>query len=253
MISSCTEVIELDLNNSAPQIVIEGNINTSSDSAIIKITKTVNFDSDNSFPAVNGAFVLITDNIGHIDTLIETEPGIYKADIRGISGNTYFLNVSVGDINLSSVSSIPNQVNFDSLVINEVPASTAQGPNSEKRHEVLVYFKDPANEKNYYRFVEYKNGKISNRLYIYDDRLSNGSDVVIRLRNNTSRYDSADVISFEMQCIDQFVYEYFNSFSNLNGGPMNASAPANPYSNILGSDLGYFSAHTAQRLTVIFP
>jgi len=28
------------------------------------------------------------------------------------------------------------------------------------------------------------------------------------------------------------------------GGPANSSTPANPYTNIEGTELGYFSAHT---------
>jgi uncharacterized protein YbgA (DUF1722 family) len=52
-----------------------------------------------------------------------------------------------------------------------------------------------------------------------------------------------DVLKIEMQCIDEFVYEYFNSFGNTLGG---SATPANPYTNIIGSELGYFSAHTSE-------
>jgi hypothetical protein len=52
-----------------------------------------------------------------------------------------------------------------------------------------------------------------------------------------------DVLKIEMQCIDEFVYEYFNSFGNTLGG---SATPANPYTNIIGSELGYFNAHTSE-------
>ena len=54
----------------------------------------------------------------------------------------------------------------------------------------------------------------------------------------------------EMQGISQAVYEYFNSFGNLGMGP-SSSTPANPYTNIDGSQLGYFSAHTSEIKSVI--
>jgi hypothetical protein len=49
-----------------------------------------------------------------------------------------------------------------------------------------------------------------------------------------------------MQCIDKAVYEYFESMGNVNMGP-NSSSPANPYTNLKGAKLGYFSAHTVER------
>ena len=55
-----------------------------------------------------------------------------------------------------------------------------------------------------------------------------------------------DVFIVEMQCIDKAVYEYFESMGNVNMGG-NASSPANPYTNLKGATLGYFSAHTVER------
>lgn len=54
-----------------------------------------------------------------------------------------------------------------------------------------------------------------------------------------------------MQCVDENVYNYFNSFGNLMGGPGSSSTPANPYTNIEGGVLGYFSAHTFELKEVI--
>ena len=42
------------------------------------------------------------------------------------------------------------------------------------------------------------------------------------------------------------VYEYFESMGNVNMGP-NSSSPVNPYTNLKGAKLGYFSAHTVER------
>ena len=68
---------------------------------------------------------------------------------------------------------------------------------------------------------------------------------------NFNRYLSkGDTVTVEMQCIDKTVYEYFNSFGNLGMGP-SSSTPANPYTNLNGAVLGYFSAHTSERKSVI--
>ena len=81
---------------------------------------------------------------------------------------------------------------------------------------------------------------------IVDDRLTNGNTS----ERNIIIYDAdlkpGDVFIVEMQCIDKAVYEYFESMGNVNMGP-NSSSPANPYTNLKGAKLGYFSAHTVER------
>ncbi len=113
-------------------------------------------------------------------------------------------------------------------------------------YNVIVGYADPGNEKNYYHFLEYVNGVYIDD-YNFDDRLTNGLIVKANLNKLKRTLQTRDIIEIEMQCIDKSVYEYFNSFENLDGGPMNSTMPANPYTNIQGAVLGYFSAHTVMR------
>jgi hypothetical protein len=84
---------------------------------------------------------------------------------------------------------------------------------------------------------------------VYDDRLNNGEEVTVPLFDFSRELFPGDILQIEMQCIDEFVYEYFNSIGNTQGG---SATPANPYTNIIGSELGYFSAHTYEvKETVI--
>ena len=259
-LSSCSEVIEIDIIDAEPQIVIEGSVGTNGDSSEIKISKSVNLYADNVFPAVSNAIVILSDNSGNRDTLIETSIGTYRSNhIFGQSGMTYYLEIQTENKMLSASSTIPNQVNFDSLIIRENTSTSGPGPGGpgggtpgEIRYQVFVVFQDPPNVKNYYRFVEYVNGVQRSRLYISDDRLTDGLTNKLELRSS-KKYLSGDVITFEMQCIEKSIYDYFNSFENLNGGPQSSSTPANPYTNIVGSKLGYFSAHTVQRISYTIP
>ena len=49
---ACKKVISVNLNDAAPQIVVEGMITNTPGPYQVQITKTVNFDASNSFPAV---------------------------------------------------------------------------------------------------------------------------------------------------------------------------------------------------------
>jgi len=249
---SCTEMIDIDLNSSDPQIVVEANLKAS-ENATVKLTKSVNFDEDNIFPSVQNAIVTISDNSGNSETLTEISPGFYQSlTLTGSIGNTYTLNIDASGKFMNSVSIIPQQVSFDSLIVNEITNSGGGGPGGEgSSHEVIVEYKDPANVKNYYNFVEFVNGEITGN-YAFDDRLNDGLEVERILPGNNRKLNAGDILQIEMQCIDEAVYEYYNSFGNLFGGPSNSATPANPNTNMEGTELGYFSAHTTEiKKTII--
>ena len=93
---SCTKVINVNLNNANPNIVIEGIVSDAPGPYQVKLTQTVNFSDPNIFPPVTGAIVKITDSIlGVTDSLTEAVPGtyvtqklqIFSRDIRLISFN----------------------------------------------------------------------------------------------------------------------------------------------------------------------
>jgi hypothetical protein len=241
--SSCTEEIVIDLNSSEPQIVIEGSVSTTGES-FIKISESVNFDESNDFLKVRNAFVELSDNFGNSEILLESSEGIYSTtSFGGVEGRTYTLSIQVGDKTLESVSTVPNQVSFDSLIVRKGSAPGFPGAQeNDLFYEVRVKYKDPVDEVNFYRFVEIVNNEITNS-YVFDDRLNNGEYVTVPLLNFARELVPGDVLEIEMQCIDEFVYEYFNSFGNTQGS---SATPANPYTNISGSELGYFNAHTSE-------
>ncbi len=246
---SCTKVIDIDTNASDSQIVVQGSLPSDGDKTFVKLMKSVNFDESNNYPAVRNAVVTIVDDAGNSDILTEVAPGFYEADsIIGISGRTYNLSIQVDSKTITSTSTIPDKVTLDSIIVTEVTEGNIRGgAASGKTYEVLVRYTDPANTNNYYRFIESVNGIETGDIYVFDDRLTNGLAVESPLLKFNRQLKSNDVLTIEMQCIDKNVYNYFKSFGNLSGGPQNSSTPANPYTNLIGTKLGYFSAHTADR------
>ena len=69
------------MNSSEPQTVIEGNIGTTGDSTLIKITKSINFDESNNFPLVQNAIVTVSDDAGNSETLTEISAGNYSSSV----------------------------------------------------------------------------------------------------------------------------------------------------------------------------
>ena len=253
LLSSCTEIIQLDLNSANKQIVVESGIGTD-ELAKVKLSETINIDSSNEFPKVQNATITITNDNGEQDTFEELEPGIYQSKVmKGEVGKTYNLKVVVGATIIESTCKIPPRVAFDSLKIEPaiLPGGGPFGNTPNKLFQINLFYKDSANYANYYRVVLYKNGVLSKNNYVYNDKFNDGNPVETTVF--ISGAFPGDKMTVEFQCIDKAVYEYFNSNGDTSGGPPGASSPANPYTNLTGGLLGYFSANTVERRDIYVP
>src|SRR6201998_4229982 len=205
---SCTKVIHINLNDSSPQLVIEGSITDSAGPYSIKLSKTVNFEDPNVFPAVSGAFITITDaNASIIDTLTETVAGTYQTHIiQGIPGHTYLLNVFTGGQDYTSTSTMPMPVPLDSLTF------ITQNNFGTNTIYAVVNFQDPANVANYYNFTEYINGRqLTKDLFAYDDEFVNGKYNRQTMYTDSAYIKAGDTVAVKMDCVDKGVYTYFNT------------------------------------------
>lgn len=244
--SSCEKVIKIDLNSGDSKYVIEGVVTNSSVTHTVLITMTKNFDEDNNFPGVEGAYVNITDNAGNSETLVMTSPGVYQtATLTGVPGRTYYLNVDINGEKFSSICTMPNPVNLDTTFAFDFTdlGDTLKIINA-------IYF-DPAGVANYYKHNLVVNGKRAKSINISDDKATNGNitNRGLYYRENDKRLKTGDSVSVEMLCIDKAVHFYFYSLDQTIS--QSAAAPANPISNIEGGSLGYFSAHTFQKKSFV--
>ena len=246
-LTGCQDVIDLDLDNTAPQIVIEGNLTDQVGNHRVSISKTVPFDEPNTFPAVSGALVTIADDTGLLDTLLETAPGIYETQQlrQGVYGRTYTLRVKIEGTEYVAASTMPERVAFDTL---SVMKSAFAGSVSL---DLVPEFRDPANLLNYYNFSIIKNGERQPDIYTLNDELANGNKITRPLLNPNLDLKSGDVCTVEMYCLDPVVFKYFLSLQLIAGnGPGGGTTPANPDNNFGNACLGYFSAHPLQSKTV---
>jgi hypothetical protein len=237
---ACKKTINVDLQNASPQLVIEATV-TNATPAEVAISKSVPFSQSNSFPTVSGAAVSITDNGVNYD-LTETKPGTYRNNLLiGIPNHTYHLSVKVEGKEYAATSTMPEQVNFDSLQIEKIFWG------SESIWVVKPQYFDPPGFGNNYMFIETINGKQFPDFWVWDDNIVNNSVSTIPLIQSDSTIKTNDIVEVEMRCIDKNALRYFTA---LQGSQHNATTPANPENKIAGGALGYFSAHTTQKKKV---
>jgi hypothetical protein len=252
--TGCQKVINIDLNEAAPRIVIEGTINDRRGPYTVAISKSGSYFNQPTLPAVSGAQVTITDNTGSLDTLREVAPGVYLTSrTRGIPGRTYTLKVLTDDQEYTATSTMSSHVNIDSLVLVKTEGQRfdfgGNGQN-ETRLEIHCFFRDP-DEKNFYRVRVFKNDSINTQNYrLYDDQYTNGRETELRV----ARAEEGSVYRIELLSLDSKTYGYYRTLEDLlYTNPFFGSTPANPNNNLSNGALGYFGACAISARTVTIP
>lgn len=250
---SCQRVIDVDIASSGSKLVIEANLTDVTGTQTVLISRSVAYNSTNVFPAVSGAVVnLIDGSSGKVYKFPESTvtPGTYNlAAFKGKALNPYVLNVTVEGKTYIASAIMPFAVNLDSLTL------SAQSFGSTTVKTISVNYHDPANQPNQYRYVMYINGVQVKRVFTENDNLTDGRAVSTSLYERETDLKSGDKVDVDMQCIDVYMYNYWNNLSNQGGNsPQDSATPANPPSNFYNDNvLGYFSAHTTQRKSVFVP
>lgn len=248
---SCEKVIHVDLNDAEKRLVIEGVVGNQAGTSKVLVSQTKSFYDGNPFAGISGATVSVTDEDGMVTTFTETDAGIYEApSLVGETGKTYSLLVQLGEQTYTAVSTMQQQAMMDTIYVQD------DNLFGETRKVVQVQFTDPPGRGNGYRFVQYVNGRKDKEVFIYSDELIDGNTATISLRydddDDNGAIHSGDTIVIDMFCVEDRVYKYWFSLQQSARGN-NWSTPANPVTNITGGALGYFSAQTFERKTMVAP
>jgi Domain of unknown function (DUF4249) len=245
-LQSCEKVINVDLKNSTPQLVIEGAIDNSGGPAVVTLTKTINFGANTVYPNVSGAVIKITDNAGNTYNLTETSTGTYTNNTAiGVIGRVYTMTASVEGKTYTAVSTIPRQMPIDTLIQSTFDAGQQNGivKSVNLIYTDLIGYGDNIN------VLQKINGVPEALSFsVADDRFGDGGNAPFQIVNTRKKLKEGDRLEVELRFIDRNVYKYLNGIVENAGGN---TVPANPESNIKGGALGIFSAHTSERKTVV--
>ncbi len=245
LLISCEEVIELDLNSSDPQIVIEANLTNDLSKNFVKITESTDFYNPGNYINISNAGVKVVVNNADEYILNEISPGNYfNENLLAVPENEYRIIVDYSGKNYEAVSQVPKVILIDSL---SYKLETRPFNKDKKNLELHVHFQDNSDRKDFIRFVIYKNDKKLDGIYLYDDRLTNGNYIDFFFFNfDDEEFNSGDKITVELNTIDQKTHSYFKTLRNAKassrGGPFGSAAPANPETNWNNNAFGYFSA-----------
>ena len=241
--SSCEDVIDINLNDADPQLVIVGVVTNRLNRQQVTISRTVAFGEDRAADPVSGADVEVAAGSGEVYRFVEQAPGSYvAANFRGRENERYELRVRVAGREFTATSTMPNLVTADSI------GTAIRNLFGEEQKFISIKFQDPPNVANYYRYLWSVNGSTFETLHVTRDKFNDGKYISEDLADFDVELASGDSVIVQMQCIDKATFDFWNAVQSTNPG---TAAPANPPSVFGDGALGYFSAHAMSELSTV--
>jgi hypothetical protein len=248
---SCEEPFELDTQQALPRVVIDGLVTDNPAYQHVTIKWSGGFYNDEEAVAIENAVVSVSDDAGHVVNFVHNpsnkadSSGIYVPEtaFAGEIGKTYFLRVELDGQVYEGSDKMADVIPVDSLTV--VPDEDEQeDPEVDGRfYEVLLFTKEPQNEKNFYLFKFYRNDTLTydteTDIYFSDDELLAENIDGVEAPIYYSKGDRAKVEVFSMSRVG---YVFYSDLFNLlnNDGGMFSPIPATPRSNLSNDALGFF-------------
>jgi len=239
---SCEEVIQVDLEESEPRLVIEASIlwrkNTVGNVQLIRLTTTAPF-FDDQIPPAEGASVSVYSETGMEFAFEEIEPGIFRNEQFVPQLNKpYELEIEYkGEVYNATETLLP-------VASLEYIEQTDNGGFGGEDIEFKAYFTDPPNIQNYY-LVRFFFEDLS--IQIYEDEFTDGNQTFAYFSNED--LNSGEKVGFEIQGISKRFFEYLfilrSQAGTSNGGPFQTQ-PTTVRGNIINTTnpdnfaFGYF-------------
>ena len=249
--SSCEKVVLIDLNSKDPKPVVQANITNDPGPYTVQLNYTANYYESNTFPAISGASVVLSDNTGNSETLTETTAGLYKTtSLVGTPGKTYTLTFSTTGKQYVANSTMPTVVAIDSVVFQK---REGRGNIPIDTYQLTCKFKDIPGVTNYYMLEVTSNDTLAinknANIRVLSDKLVDGTEMAMTYR---SRFLLNDSVSVKLKCIDKPTYDFYSTLPNAMGDSgFLSSLPANPVNNITNGGLGFFSAYSVSRMAAV--
>lgn len=180
LFTACEDVIELEVPEGEPLIVINGRI-TDSDSTGIVLMATAPYFSNTALPKISGANVRLFENNELVGELKEDSAGYYRLDYRGVVGNVYHIRVEVPEGNPWLPGGVWQSLGEELRRIPEIDSVFSQYRENRPPFLDGIYpyfmFNDPVGEGDRYRLRLWRNDSLLTRpqeLTTYEDRFWDG-------------------------------------------------------------------------------
>lgn len=253
--SSCEDVVQLDLESGKTKLVIDAEIlwekGTAGNEQTIKISKTAPY-YNNTTPKVSGAQVRIENRDGDVFTFNETEAGNYVCtNFVPVIDMDYTLYVTAEGQSFTAVEKLAAVTPID-----RVEQETVKDAVGDEFIEVVFYYKDPADQVNYY-LTDFKSSYLLFPEYnLSRDEFFNGNEMDTRFTDD-DKIKPGITYDITHRGISKNFYNYMNLILEIYGGSPFSIPPGNIRGNIVNTSdsnnfaFGYFRLCEADKVSYL--
>lgn len=250
ILTSCEEVIDLDLNTAEPVFVVEGTIYKDSVCTVL-LSQTTGYFSNEAPVYIDDAIITISD--GSSSEMLEYKgDGLYKGNsVLGMEGGTYELEISYEGKIYQAESTMPELIKIDSVKFTKDNSASILNPEGETVFTITVELYDNPDQTNYYMitFIDTSTHKmIEERYFLFSETSNNGGSISFpgdnRINFSESIFYEGGIVEVNLFSIDEQTYSYFIQLDDILFWKRRVMPPV-PYnadSNILNGTLGHFAA-----------
>lgn len=262
ILAGCDVPIDLDLQQTPPQVTIEALLTDKPDQPFVRVTLSTDFYSETAADGVPDALVTLKDDLGqslpfaHYNGSNSDSVGYYlpPAGFAGQIGRIYTLSVVAKGKTFEATDSLKYVTSIDSLSYRPNIYAVQDPPPDGKTYELLIYAKEPQETKDYYLVKYYRNDSLTygweTEVYVLDDY---GVGESINGVPSAIWYGIGDKAEIEMYSLTRDGYLFYNDLviiMNSDGG-MFSPPPANPRTNFNNGALGFFQVSAVTSRTIV--
>jgi hypothetical protein len=257
LFTSCEKEINLDLKNTSPKLVVEGNVLWGIDSVInqqeLKLSLSADYTGNTSPLPVTNAIVMVNDGTNTY-TYNHIQNGVYRSSFIAATNKTYKLIINYEGDEYNGYETLKaGGATIDSLTVNFSPSALG----SPEGNFITVNTTDPLDERNFYLWQLFINEQLMinpspGNIYraIQKDDFFNGQPLINYLPFDNFPVVTGDTARMHQLNISEQMYNYYYSIFNLTASsPVSGDVPpGNIKGNIVNLNkpdknaLGYFGA-----------
>lgn len=242
IISCGREVLDVELPEGQPKLMVEGSINNLADQQVIKISWSTSFNSQDPVYEPH-ALVKISDTEGDVTHFTYMGQGQYGAKLEGKPGIGYQLQINLNGEEYTASSTMPMPAKIDSVSYRFYE----EGIIREEGYYASIHSLDPFEEDGYYRWLVWVNDSLkgtANSIPGYFATHQLNKDNTPLSLQYPDPLKKGDKIRFQTIKMDRNAYTYYQGVLELlvNDGGLLGPVPVNPTGNISGNTLGIFFA-----------
>lgn len=271
-LAACEDIVDVDTDEGAPQLVVDAFINHLPERQEIKITKSQPyFDNSSPNPVENAEVYLLDKDDNRTDFDFDVESGVYfwepehEEDSLVLFGQSYRLRVNADGEEFEASSRVNRIPPIDTIFSSFEEA----GLFNDERYIVELTIVDPPGVGDTYWFRVYRNGvryKEPGDVILafdaaFDPGQGDGIPIIPPITGsvNIEDYEVGDEITVEVYAITNETYYFLREArTQATNGGIFASPPANVRSNLRNRNpesnekaLGWFSTSSVSRESIV--